>query len=55
MIFGLVGKEAIKDWAALTPDEKKLFARQMEVTVMHSDYFLRGAANQVSWPSRALV
>ena len=30
--------EAIKDWAALTPDEKKLFARQMEVFAGFSEY-----------------
>jgi len=30
--------EAIKDWAALTPDEKKLFARQMEVFAGFGEY-----------------
>lgn len=30
--------EAIKDWAALTPDEKKLFARQMEVFAGFAEY-----------------
>jgi arylsulfatase A-like enzyme len=29
---------AIKDWAALTPDEKKLFARQMEVFAGFGEY-----------------
>lgn len=29
---------AIKDWAALTPDEKKLFARQIEVFAGFGDY-----------------
>jgi arylsulfatase A-like enzyme len=30
--------EAIKDWAALTPDEKKLFAHQMEVFAGFGEY-----------------
>ena len=30
--------EAIKDWAALTSDEKKLFARQMEVFAAFGEY-----------------
>jgi arylsulfatase len=30
--------EAIKDWAALSPDEKKLFARQMEVFAGFAEY-----------------
>ncbi|QDF37815.2 arylsulfatase [Bradyrhizobium symbiodeficiens] len=30
--------EAIKDWAALSPDEKKLFARQMEVFAGFGEY-----------------
>jgi arylsulfatase A-like enzyme len=30
--------EAIKDWSALTPDEKKLFARQMEVFAGFGEY-----------------
>ena len=30
--------EAIKDWNALTPDEKKLFARQMEVFAGFGEY-----------------
>lgn len=30
--------EAIKDWAALTPDEKKLFSRQMEVFAGFGEY-----------------
>lgn len=30
--------EAIRDWAALTPDEKKLFARQMEVFAGFGEY-----------------
>jgi arylsulfatase len=30
--------EAIKDWAALNPDEKKLFARQMEVFAGFGEY-----------------
>jgi arylsulfatase A-like enzyme len=30
--------EAIKDWDALTPDEKKLFARQMEVYAGFGEY-----------------
>ena len=30
--------EAIKDWAALTPDEKKLFAREMEVFAGFGEY-----------------
>jgi arylsulfatase len=30
--------EAIKDWAALTADEKKLFARQMEVFAGYGEY-----------------
>jgi arylsulfatase len=30
--------DAIKDWAALTPDEKKLFARQMEVFAGFAEY-----------------
>jgi len=30
--------EAIKDWATLTPDEKKLFARQMEVFAAFAEY-----------------
>ena len=30
--------EAIKDWAALTADEKKLFARQMEVFAAFGEY-----------------
>jgi arylsulfatase A-like enzyme len=30
--------EAIKDWAALTPDEQKLFARQMEVFAGFGEY-----------------
>jgi arylsulfatase A-like enzyme len=29
---------AIKDWAALSPDEKKLFARQMEVFAGFGEY-----------------
>jgi arylsulfatase A-like enzyme len=30
--------EAIKDWAALSPDEKRLFARQMEVFAGYGEY-----------------
>ncbi len=30
--------EAIKDWAALTPDEKKLFTRQMEIYAAYAEY-----------------
>ena len=30
--------EAIKDWDKLTPDEKKLFARQMEVFAAYGEY-----------------
>ena len=30
--------EAIKDWAALTPDEKKLFSREMEVFAGFGEY-----------------
>ncbi|MBZ0159014.1 MAG: arylsulfatase [bacterium] len=30
--------EAIKDWATLSPDEKKLFARQMEVFAAFGEY-----------------
>jgi len=30
--------EAIKDWASLSPDEKKLFARQMEVFAAFGEY-----------------
>ncbi len=30
--------EAIKDWATLSPDEKKLFARQMEVFASFGEY-----------------
>jgi arylsulfatase A-like enzyme len=30
--------EAIKDWAALTPDEKKLFTRQMEIYAGFGEY-----------------
>lgn len=30
--------EAIKDWAALSPDEQKLFARQMEVFAAFGEY-----------------
>jgi arylsulfatase len=30
--------EAIKDWSALTPDEKRLFARQMEVYAAYGEY-----------------
>ncbi len=30
--------EAIKDWAALSPDEKKLFAHQMEVFAAYGEY-----------------
>ena len=30
--------EAIKDWNALTPDEKKLFTRQMEIFAGFGEY-----------------